>query len=138
MTSLHHMYKNLKTGAELVYWDLYFTVGYSCTAGLGNGLAAEKSGREFDDGFGEGFVHNFGPGLAVNAVYPLAFKMLEKTGNYRRNALFFTAVVNAGFLAWHYATGTEHPFAAMLPNLAIGLAMTNRHVNKTIDERVKR
>ena len=125
--------KQLKTVGEALYYDLYYTIGYSSMAGLGNGLANLESGKSFSNGFGEAYVNNFPLGIAVNIVYPIAFKKFEKTKNYRLYANLFTVGVNLGFLAWHYVTGTDNPIATMVPNMAVGLAMANRHVSETED-----
>lgn len=121
----------LKNLGETLYWDLYYTIGYSSMGGLGNGLANVGDGKSFSDGFGEAYVNNFPLGMAANLVYPLAFKQFEKSKNYRLYANLFTVGVNLGFLAWHYFAGTDNPIETMAPNIAIGLAMANRHVSET-------
>ncbi len=114
-----------------LYWDLYYTVGYSSMGGLGNGVANINEGNSFSEGFGEAYVNNFPMGMAVNLIYPLVFNKLKNTKHYRLYANLFTAAVNLGFLAWHYYAGTENPVQTMVPNTAIGLAMANRHVTET-------
>lgn len=123
--------EKLRTLGNALYWDLYYTVGYSSMAGLGNGLATAEQGGDFSHSFGEAFVNNFPLGAFVNLAYPIAFNKLRETGHYRAYANLFTLGVNLGFLAWHYFTGTEHPLQAILPNIAIGLAIANRHVSET-------
>ena len=124
-------FKRLKTLTEHLYWDLYYTVGYSSTAGLGNGLANSEKGESFSEGFGEAYVNNFPLGMLVNLAYPLAFKKFEKSKYYRLYANLFTLGVNAGFLAWHYLAGTDNPVETMIPNTIVGLLMANRHVSET-------
>ena len=129
--------KRLKNIGEALYWDLYYTVGYSSMAGLGNGLANVEDGKSFSDGFGEAYVNNFPMGMAVNLVYPIAFRQLRRSKNYRLYANLLTVAVNLGFLAWHYFTGTDNPVATMIPNTAVGLTMANRHVSETdLDEKL--
>lgn len=116
---------------DILYWDVYYTVGYSSVGGVGNGLANMDEGESFSDGFGEAYVNNFPLGMAVNLVYPLVFRQLQKSKHYRLYANLLTVGVNLGFLSWHYFTGTENPVETMVPNTAIGLAMANRHVSDT-------
>lgn len=123
--------KRLRNLGETLYWDLYYTIGYSSMAGLGNGLANIEDDKSFSDCFGEAYVNNFPLGMTVNIVYPLAFKRFEKSKNYRLYANLFTAGVNLGFLAWHYLSGTDNPMETMVPNTAVGLAMANKHVSET-------
>lgn len=116
-----------------LYRDLYYTVGYSSMGGLGNGLANLEKEESFKDGFGEAYVNNFPLGMSVNLAYPIAFNKLKQTKHYRLYANLFTIAVNAGFLAWHYFTGTDNTIQTMIPNTAIGLAMANKHVSETKD-----
>lgn len=114
--------------------DLGYTMGYSSVAGLGNALAAQEHGENFESAFGEAYVHNFPPGMAANLAYPVVFNRLREGSHYRLYANLFTIGVNAGFLAWHYLCGTEHPLQTMIPNTLAGLAMANFHVTKTRKE----
>lgn len=121
----------LKNIAESLYWDLYYTIGYSSVAGLGNGLANAEEGKSFSNGFGEAYTNNFPLGMVVNLAYPIAFKYFQKSKHYRLYANLFTAGINLGFLVWHYYLKTENPIETMIPNTAVGLAMANKHVSKT-------
>lgn len=123
--------KFAKKVGETAYWDLYYTTGYSSMAGLGNGMANAQKGESFKEGFGEAYINNFPLGMAVNLAYPLIFNKLKKSKNYRLYANLATLGINAGFLAWHYLTGTENPVQAMIPNTLVGLAMANGHVSQT-------
>jgi hypothetical protein len=114
---------------ETAYWDAYYTIGYSTMNGVGNGLAAGD--KPFSHAFGEAFVNNTGLGAAINLVYPLAHSKLKESKHYRLYANMFNVAVGAGFLAWHYHMGTEHPLQAVLPSIAVGTAMTNRQVTET-------
>ncbi|MFH1308265.1 MAG: hypothetical protein ABIH72_05415 [archaeon] len=116
---------------ELLYWDLFYTIGYSSSAGLANGLANSRGDEDFSEGFGQAYCNNFPLGIAMNLAYPLVFNQLKKTKHYRLYSNLFTIAVNTGFLAWHHYAGTEHPIEAMGLNTAIGLAMANRNVSET-------
>ncbi|HHE36184.1 MAG TPA: hypothetical protein ENL16_00020 [Candidatus Woesearchaeota archaeon] len=124
---------------NVLYWDFYYTVGYSSTAGLGNGLANIKNNKSFSAGFGEAYTNNFPLGMAINLIYPVIFNQLKKTKHYRLYANLLTVGVNLGFLGWHYITGTEHPIQTMMPNFGIGLLMANKHVSetKTLESRLR-
>tara|TARA_B100002003_G_C13975755_1_gene472037 strand:+ start:237 stop:659 length:423 start_codon:yes stop_codon:yes gene_type:complete len=115
---------------EAAYWTTYYTVGFSSMNGLGNGLANEHQGESFSDGFGEAYVNNFLPGLAINSIYPVAHKLMQKTDHYRLYANLFNLGVGATFLALHTYLGTENPLPAVIPSVAIGAAMTNRQVTE--------
>jgi hypothetical protein len=71
--------------------------------------------------------------MLVNLIYPIVFKRFQKSKNYRLYANLFTIVVNRGFLGWYYLTGKDNPRATMAPNIAVRLAMANRHVSETQD-----
>jgi hypothetical protein len=60
--------------ADTLYQDLYYTIGYSCTAGVGNGIGCARENERFDHGFGEGFCNNFPLGTVLNLMYPLLFR----------------------------------------------------------------
>jgi hypothetical protein len=116
--------------ADTLYQDLYYTIGYSCTAGVGNGIGCARENERFDHGFGEGFCNNFPLGTVLNLMYPLLFRQIEESSQFRSYAHIITLGINLCFLGWHYYTGTEHPIQTMMPNVAIGLAMTNRTVTE--------
>lgn len=126
-----------KKAAETAYWDLYYTTGYSSMAGLGNGVANAQEGESFKEGFGEAYVNNFPLGMAVNIAYPIIFNKLKKSKNYRLYANLVTLGINAGFLGWHYLTGTENPIQTMIPNTLVGLAMANTHISQTKEKNLE-
>lgn len=116
---------------DSLYWDLFYTIGYSSVTGLGNGLGNLRQGESFSEGFGNAYCNNFPLGMAVNLVYPVVFDQLKETKHYRTYANLFTLGVNGAFLLWHYLAGTENPLEAMSLNTLAGLAMANKHVNET-------
>lgn len=116
---------------NIAYWDMYYTVGYSSISGLGNGLGNMQQGTSFAEGFGEGYVHNFPLGIAINVIYPIVFQQLCALNKYRVYANLFTVAANVGFLAWHCVMGTHNPIQTMIPNTIVGLVMVNRHVSET-------
>ena len=122
--------KSLQTILNALFWDAVYTQGYSGAAGVYNGISAAASGESFCEGFGHAYINNFVAGIAVNWVYDPVLRKLESTNHYRLWANLFTIGVQAAFLSWHYIAGTDDPLMAMLPNTAIGLAMTNMHVSK--------
>ena len=63
---------------DFIYRDLYYTIGYGCVVGTGNGLATLQNGSRFDYGFGEGFVNNFKLGIFLNALYPALFNSVSR------------------------------------------------------------
>lgn len=115
---------------DIAYWTTYYTVGYSSMNGLGNGLANQYQDKSFSDGFGEAYVNNFVPGLAINLLYPFAHKFIQNNDNYRLYANVFNLGVGAAFFVLHKHLGTENPILAVLPSIAIGTVMTNRQVTE--------
>ncbi|MBN2101950.1 MAG: hypothetical protein JW716_03705 [Candidatus Aenigmarchaeota archaeon] len=126
--------KKLKGIGNVLYWDFYYSTGYGGIAGLSNGLSNMGKGKSFSDGFGEGYVNNFSLGMGVNLAYPVIFRQLQKTNHYRLYANLFTLGINAGFLGWHYLTGTDNPLQTTLATTAAGLLMANKHVSETINK----
>jgi hypothetical protein len=119
-----------KTIKDAAYWTTYYTVGFSSVNGLGNGLANQHQGKSFNEGFGEAYVNNFAPGLAINLLYPIAHKFMQTTGRYRLYANLFNLGVGAGFAFLHMYLGTENPISAVFPSVAVGAVMTNRQVTE--------
>jgi len=125
-------YKDIKAVTskvmDFIYRDLYYTIGYGCVVGMGNGLATLKSGSRFDYGFGEGFVNNFKLGIFLNALYPALFNFTKKSTSFRIYAHLLAFAMNTAFLIWHYYAGTENPVAAVAPCYFIGHTMTEMQV----------
>ncbi|MCH7568233.1 MAG: hypothetical protein IIA87_02320 [Nanoarchaeota archaeon] len=130
----------LKKAYDYVMWDIIYTAMYGTLAGIGNAAANYQyrgsilEGVHNDNvyhGFGEGFINMAVPtGILVNFAYPVFFDRLKKTKHFRfwANALNIS-VMNGGFLALHFALGTENPFAAQVLPLIVGTAAVNIHVS---------
>ncbi len=123
---------------DTLYWDTYYTTGYSSTAGVGNGIANAENGESFSDGFGEAYCNNFPAGMVANLAYPIVFCQLKKTKHFRLYVNLFTLGVNGAFLAYHTLAGTDNPIATMTPNTAVGLVMANRYASesKNLEEKI--
>ena len=118
------MFERTKKVLDYLYWDVYFTAGFSMMAGLGNAFSAVE--QSFDHAFGEGFINNAKLGILMNLVFPLIQDVTKESTHYRRNAHIVNTAINAGFLGWHYFTGTENPIQSILPCYAVGAVMSER------------
>ena len=74
--------EKIKEYVNHLYWDLYYTVGFSSMAGLSNGIADTIKGDDFSDAFGEGYVNHFTLGIAINLLHSPILSRLKSSNHY--------------------------------------------------------
>jgi len=126
---LFNKYYDLKD----LYWAILYTIAFSVLAGVGNAFPEINSGiRNVIFLFVQGFVNNTYLAIIVNLFFTKIINSLKNMKYFRLFGNFFTAIVEFGFLIWHFFIGTENPLQTMTLIVILAFILVNYHISAVI------
>ncbi len=122
---------------DFTYRAAAYCVGSSSMAGLNNAITEITEQDDFYHNFGQGYVNHFSLAIWVGSTYNPLFSLIKDKKRFRLYANIYHGTIMFGMLAWHYYTGTENPIQTMLPITAVTFPILNKHVDKTLEEKIR-